>query len=233
MLTDRPLRLYEEILLLELDDDKGTTGMESWCKTEMGGAILAELVMTGAIGIGSDKKKRVRRLPGAPKPADPILAEAFALIAEAKKPKKAGDWVQKFASMKDLRNRAARQLVDKGVLKEETGKVLVIFKRTIFPEYDPGPEQELRRRMEEAIFSSSRQVDPETTVIIALARATGLLKKIFPKKRLKARKQRLDDLAKGHLVGDATREAMEAVQAAIVVCTIMPAIAASTVTTTT
>jgi Golgi phosphoprotein 3 len=232
MINPRSLCLYEEILLLELDDKKGTTGMESWAKTEMGGAILAELAMTGAITITDDKKKQVHIVPGGPCPQDPILAEALEKIAAAKKPKKASDWVQKFAGLKDLKNRAARQLVAKGVLKEETGKVLGIFHRTIFPESNPGPEQELRQRLEEAIFSDSSEVDPGTTVIIALAKATGMLNKVFPKKRLKARKKRLEDLVSGELAGAATKEAVEAIQAVILVCAILPAITASTTVAT-
>ena len=232
MSTAQSLRLFEEILLLELDDDKGTTNIDSWVKTEMGGAILAELVMTGAITISDDKKKHVRRVAGFRKPTDPILAEALTKIKEAKKPKKASDWVQKFASIKDLKNRGARQLVKKGVLKEKTGTVLKIFHRTIFPESNPGPEQDLRHRMEQAIFSNASEVDPGTVVIIALAQATGMLKKVFEKKRLKTRKKRLEDLSSGQVVGKATKEAVEAIQAAVLICTMVPVITASTSVTT-
>jgi Golgi phosphoprotein 3 len=232
MMNPRRLRLFEEMLLLELDDDKGTTRADCWHKTEMGGAILAELVLSGAITITDDKKKQVKLVPGAARPEDLILAEALALIQESKKIRKASDWVQKFAALKDLKNRAARQLVAKGVLKEDTGKVLGIFKRTIYPEANPGPEQDLRRRLEEAIFMDQQEVDPATTVVVALARATGLLDRVFTKKRLKPRKQRLEDLVNGNLAGKATREAVEAVQAAILVATIVPAIAASTTAAT-
>lgn len=228
MLTDRPLRYFEEILLLQLDDDKGTTKADSWYKTEMGGAILAELVMYGAITIADDKKKQVQVRPGADTPQDPIMAEALGLIREAKKPKRASDWVQKFSNFKDLKNRVARQLVAKGVLREDEGKVLGLFKRTIYPETDPGPEQELRRRMEAAIFEDSAEVDPHTTVIIALAQATGLLNRVFPKKRLKPRKERIEAVVNGNLAGKATKEAVEAIQTVVLVCAIMPAVIATT-----
>ncbi len=226
----KPLRLYEEILLLELDDEKGTTPLDSHLNMEMGGAILAELVMTGHLSIDGDKKKLVHRVVGAPRLGDPILAEAHKLVKTAKKPKKAKDWVQKFSGMKDLKNQVARQLVKKGVLKEGTDKVLLVFSRTVFPESNPGPERELRSRLEKAIFTDTRDVDPETIVILALANATGLIRKLFDKKELKARKQRIEDLASGQAVGKATREAMEAVQAAVMVAAIMPAITAATIT---
>jgi len=92
----------------------------------------------------------------------------------------------KFSRVKDLKNLVARQLVDKGVLTEETGTVLRIFRRTIFPEVDGGPEQDLRER-----------------------------------------KKRLEKLTSGQLAGKATKEAVQAVQAAIMVTTIMPAVFAA------
>lgn len=245
MINARSLHLYEQILLLELDEEKGTTGQDTWAKTEMGGAILAELAMAGVITISDDKKMLVHPATGAPSATaaataattaalhgDPILSEALARITSARRAAKASAWVQKFAGIKDLKNTAARQLVAKGVLHEEQGKVLGIFKRTIFPEANPGPEQELRRRLEEAIFTETSEVEAATIVIIALGHATGLLKKIFPQKRLKARSRRIEALVRGNVAGHATREAVEAIQAAIMVSTIIPAVMVSTAAAT-
>lgn len=231
MTAINPLRLYEEMLLLALDDDKGTP-LGGMLQLEMGGAILAELVLIGAISIDDDKHKRVHRVVGQKRLVDPILREALDKVKESKKPKKAGEWVTKFSRIKDLKNRAARQLVKKGVLKESQDKVLGLFKRTIYPEANPGPEKELRQRMDEAIFTDSKMVTAETIVIVSLANATGLLKKILDKKQLKARKQRIEDLSKGQVVGKVTKQAVEAIQAAVMVAAIMPAITAATITST-
>jgi len=222
-MTAKPLPLYEEILLLALDDDKGTTPMESMFKNAMGGAILAQLVLEGAIRIDEDKKKKVHPVAGA-RLDDPVLSECLELITDKDKPKQAKEWVMKFANLKDLKGRAARQLVDKGVLREEEGTVLKIFKRTLFPERDGGPERDLRQRMEKAIFTYSSQVEHRTVIIVALAKATKMLDKMFDKKRLKEAKPRLERLSSGQVAGDATREAIEAVQAAIFVCTMVPVI---------
>ena len=226
-MASRPLPLYEEILLLALDDDKGTSSGAGFYTNAMGGAILAELAMTGAISIADDKNKRVsvgRRT----RLDDPLLDECLALVTEAKKPKKAAEWVGKFAHVKDLKNRAARQLVAKGVLIEETDTVMMVFKRTVYPEVDGGPEKDLRERMNKAIFTATTNVEPRTVVIIAMAQAAGMLGKIFPKKKLKERKKRIEQLTSGQLAGKATKEAVQAVQAAIMVTTIMPAVFVAT-----
>lgn len=226
-MLNKPLPLYEEILLLALDDGAGTTTQTGFYTNAMGGAILAELAMTGSISIDDDKKKKVT-LSRRGSLGDPILDECLTMIGAAKKPKKASEWVMKFSGVKDLKNRAARQLVTKGVLAEETDTVLMIFKRTIYPEVDGGPEKDLRERMKKAIFTATTNLEARTVVIIALAQAAGMLNKVFPQKKLKERKKRLEQLSSGQLAGKATREAVQGVQAAIMVTAIMPAVFVAT-----
>ena len=222
------LTLYEEILLLALDDKKGTTDLGGMYTRAMGGAVLAELVMRQAIAVGDDKQKKVNLVSGQPL-GDSILDECLQQIAEQKKDKSARAWVMKFSNLKDFKNRTARQLVTKGILKESEDKVLGLFKRTIFPESDHGPERELVERLRKAIFTYSSEVEARTVVIVALAQATGLLNKIFDKKKLKERKKRLEKLTSGSVAGQATKEAVEAVQAAILVSTVVvPVVITST-----
>jgi len=226
MRKDQKLTLYEEILLIALDDKKGTTGLESMHKSAMGGAILAELVLAGAVTVGDDKKKLVTVTGGADV-TDPLLVECLELVQAAKKPKKASHWVLKFAGRKDLTKRVARQLVAKGILKEDRDKVLGLFKRTIFPERDGGAERDLVARLRHAVFTSSNQVDERTVVIAVLANATSLLPRLFAKKKLKERKQRLENLASGRVAGAATKEAVEAMRAAAMVAVIGASVAVS------
>ena len=227
----RPLTLYEEILLLALDDDKGTTGLDSRHDMAMGGAALAELVLLGAVTIDADRKKLVTAAPGV-RVADPLLAECLELVRGARRRRRAGQWVQKFAGLKGLKNRVARGLVEKGVLREGRDKVLGLFPRTIFPERDGGPEHDLIARLEHAVFAASPRVDERTLVVAVLADATGLLPRVFDKKKLKGRKQRLKKLADGQPAGAATREAVEAAQAAAAVLVIVAGSMAATTTTT-
>lgn len=222
------LTMYEEILLLALDDRKGTTAMSSWHTTAMGGAILAELALLGAISIGTDKKKLVDADAGA-QVADPLLAECLELVRTAKRRKRGADWVLKFAGLKDLRNRVARGLVTRGVLNEDHDKVLGLFTRTIFPERDGGPEQELVRRLQEAVLTDSDSVDPRTMIVAVVAQATSLLERAVDKKQLKGRKARLKQLAAGQLAAGATAEAIAAAQAAQ--AAVMVALVAATAAT--
>jgi len=221
------LPMYEEILLLALDDDKGTIGLGDTFGLAMGGSMLAELAMLGAVKIDKGKKKEVEAVKRA-QVDDPLLAECLAAIQADKKTRPARHWVTKFSGTKDLKNKAARQLVAKGVLKESSDKELGLFPRTIYPESDPGPEKGLRDRLYWAIFTSAHEVDPRTVVVIAMLKGTGMLPRVFDKKKLKSRQKRLEKLTSGQVVGTAAKEAMEAAQAAVMVATMVPIFAAST-----
>ena len=214
------LPMHEEILLLALNDDKGTTSMGSMFANAMGGAILAELVMSKTIAISEDKHRKVTILSPA-LTGDSILDQCLQKIRDEKKAKKASDWVMKFASLKDLKNRTARSLVAKGILSESQDKVLGLFKRTIFPEATSGPEEQLRQRLHEVIFWDSNDPDARTVVVIALTNASQMLSGLFDKKDLKGRKARIKQLSSGEIVGQATKEAVEAIQMAIILTTII------------
>ncbi len=229
MPANNTLTMYEEILLLALDDRKGTAAMESGHANAMGGAILAELVLRGALRIGSDKKKFVDAEPCS-QVDDPLLAECLALVRSAKRRKRAVDWVLKFASLKDLKNRAARGLVAKGMLGEEHDKVLGLFPRTKFPERDPGPEQALIGRLRQAVLTETDRVDERTLVVTIIANATAMLPRVIDKKELKARKARLKQLAEGQLAGAATAEAVQAAQTAALMAIVAATVAATAAT---
>ena len=229
MSTERPdLYLHEQVLVLALRDDEGTVESRAgWTALALGGGILAELLLASSITVADDKKRlvdvaRKRRL------GDPILDECLDKIATAKRRRSATDWVRAFSGIRRLRHRVAEGLCRRGVLQNSEGKVLLLFTRKIYPTLDPAPERRLREQLRRAILRDTRTVDPRVAILIALAHATGLLRVHFDARELKSRKKRLDAIARGDLVGGATKAAVDAaVQAAM-----MAAIGAATAITT-
>jgi len=106
---------------------------------------------------------------------------------------------------------------------------LLLFARKIYPEVNPEPERKLIERLRQAIFTDSRNVDPRTVVLVSLASSTGLLKVVFDKKELKDRKARIKEISDGEITGKAAKEAIQAMQAAVMVCCIVPAITTTTI----
>lgn len=193
-----------------------------------GGALLAELIIEGRIRAVTEGRSTYAVIDHSTAFGDPILDECLQKVIASTRRRSLPHWVQKFAGTKQLKHRVAAGLVDQGILREEEGRVLLIFKRRLYPELDPTSERAIVARLSDAIFGDSSTVDPRTTVLIALAHHSGLLKTNLDKKRLKTRRQRIDAIAKGDAVGKATRQAIEAVQAAVMMAAVMPAVMAST-----
>jgi hypothetical protein len=223
------LFLHEEVMLLALKDKKGTVESGAHYTHAVAGAVIAELLMNERIRIDEQSKRKKLVVVESTTPlGDPLVDECLAKINEAKKPKKIQEWVMKFAGIKKLKHRVAEKLAHRGILKVDQDQVLLIFTRTIYPEVDPRPENEIIERMRRAIFTEIGDVDPRTAVLIALAKAADLLKYSFDKKKLKERKARIEAIANGDLVGQATKEAIQAMQAAVMVAVIIPATVAAT-----
>lgn len=219
----KPLHLHEEIMLLALRDEEGTVEFGSMYGYALSGAILAELLLAGRIAAEEGKKKLVNLVSDEPF-GEPVIDECLKKIATAKRRAAPQNWVHSFASLKNLHHRIAQGLCDRGILRADEDKVLLIFRRKVYPEINPQPERRLIERLRKAIFSDSARVDPRTTILISLANGANLLRIPFDKKELKKRKRRIEQLTNGELMGKATKQAVEAAQAAVMVACILPAI---------
>lgn len=221
------LPLHEEVMLLALQDEKGTIAGGTMYQYAVAGAILSELMMRGRIGIDESGRKKPAKVLDKKRTGAPLLDECLDKIADSK-PRGLDHWVSKFAGIKNLKHRVAERLCDRGILREEEGTILIVFSRRIYPETDPRPENEIIDRLRDAIFTDNRDVDPRTVVLISLANNADILKVVFDKKELRGRKRRIEQIVNGEVMGRAAKEAIQAMQAAVVVAAIMPAIIVTT-----
>lgn len=229
MTTSRTaLFLHEELMLIVLRDREGTIAADSRYQYAIGGAVLAELMLQERIDVETVKKKQYARIINNRPLHDPLLDACLARMAEAKKRAQLQTWVSRFAGTKNLKHLVAGQLVKRGLLRVSQDKVLGIFKRTIYPELDPRPERQLNKRLERAVLGDAADVDTRTAILISLAGSADLLKLVIEKKELKRRKDRIAQISNGELTGKATRAAIEAMQAAVLVACVLPAIMVST-----
>jgi hypothetical protein len=222
------LPLHEEVLLLALRDDEGTIAPGTMYQHALAGAILSELLLQQRITVDESGRKKLAEVADRAQTGAPLLDECLEKIG-AGKPRGLDHWVAKFSGIKNLKHRVAERLCDRGILHEEEGTILLVFSRRIYPETDPRPEQEIVERLRRAIFTDEREIDARTVVLLSLADAAGILAVVFDKKELKARKQRIEQVVNGELMGKAAKQAIEAMQVAVMVAAIMPAIIATTV----
>lgn len=224
------LYLHEEIMLLTLRDEEGTIAQAgSMYQYAIGAAVLAELLLSQHITVDQSGKRKLVDLASSAPPGDPLLDHCLEKITAAKRRAALQTWVSRFASVKNLKHRVARQLCKRGILRADEDKVLLLFTRKIYPEVNPEPERELIERLKQAIFTEAADVDPRTVVLVSLANAAGLLKVPFEKKQLKARKRRIEQIVNGEITGKAAQEAIQAMQAAVMVAVIMPALMTTTI----
>jgi hypothetical protein len=222
------LFLHEEIMLLALRDEQGTIAQGTMYQYAIGAAVLAELLLNKRIAVEESRKRKLVNLVSPQSLGEPLIDECLEKVGSGKRRASLQTWVSRFAGVKNLKHRVAQQLCERGILRVAQDKVLLLFTRKIYPEVNPGPERELIGRLRYAIFTDTRDIDPRTVVIVSLASSAGLLKVVFDKKKLKGRKTRIEQIVNGEITGKAAKEAIQAMQAAIMVACIMPAIMTTT-----
>lgn len=136
--------------------------------------------------------------------------------------------MSRFAGTKKLRHRVALQLCKRGILPADEDKVLLVFTREIYPELNPQPERELVKRLSGAIFTNKKDLDPRTTVLVALADKANALKNVFDKQELKRHRKRIRQIAEGDLAAKTAQDVIDGVRAAVMVALMMPAMVAVT-----
>jgi hypothetical protein len=227
---DPDLGLHEELLLLVLKDREGTLAESDRYRFALAGAILAELLLRERLRLVEPKAAAATKVGRWLKEAfserhlveviddsptdDPVLNDCLQRIASAKRRASLKTWIGRLHHQTKLRHEVARVLCRKSVLRTEEGKILLIFRRRIYPELNPRPERELIERLRRAIFTSATSLDPRTVILLSLAHAAKLLSIPFEKRTLRTRKKRIESVVHGNLLGKATSEAVQAAHAA-------------------
>jgi len=221
MSNPEPLLLHEEILLLALRDTEGTFAAGGWHRYALGGAILAELLLAGRIRENpAGRKKLVEAL--SPKPlGEPLLDEGLERIRAARRPASLATWVERFAGWKELPHRIAARLCERGILRGDERRILLLFHQRIYPEVKPEPERRLIDRLNRALFGPGTNLEPRTLALVSLAYRAGLLRHTFDKRALRRQRTRIEALIEGEPAGRAVKEAVRNAQAAAAACAVV------------
>jgi hypothetical protein len=225
------LHIYEEILLLALRDKEGTMLFGVNYPQALAGALLAELLLLKKVEIEASGKRKFVKLANTKSTGNLLLDECIEKMSHAKRRATAQNWIQRFANIRRVKHKAAESLCRKGILKLEEDKVLLIFNRKIYPEVDPRPEKRIMDKIYKAIFNNPKEIDPETVILISICNSTGILRQLFDKSKLREKKNRIKEITSGNLIGKATKDAIEAMQAAVMVATIIPAVTVAATST--
>lgn len=227
MQQQNQLHIYEEILLLALRDKQGTIFYDVHYPQAIAAALLAELLLIKKVELEVNGRKKFLKLADTKPTGDLLLDECLQKVSKSKRRARVENWVPRFANIPRLKSKAAQNLCKNGILKMEEHKLLFLFKHKKYPEIDPRPEKQLIEKLRKAIFGQNKTIEPETVILIAICQRTGILKHLFDKQKLREKKKWIKEIVSGNLIGEATKEAVEAMQAAIFAAVIIPAAVAT------
>jgi len=204
--------IAEDVLLLATDDATGKSTISALqLDPALAGAVLIELVVAGRVNLlGEGRQAKVVVTDGTPL-GDPVLDVALQSLID-KGPCKPVQAIRLLA--KGLRARLNDLLVQRGILRRESGKVLGLFPTTRWPARDSGPEQDVRALVV-GVLLKGQEPDGRTAAVISVLTAADMLKTVVQRPDIKAAKARGKDIGAGNWAGDSIRKVIQETQAAM------------------
>ena len=204
------LRFAEEITLLMLDDDDGEfVRMPGWStQCAFAGAVLMDLALENRFDTDLRRLVLIDPTPL----GDDMLDPALALVAQSTETLDARYWIDQLAEHADaIRDAALARLVERGILRREEDRFLWVFQSRRYPIVDGKAEREVKLRIMEVLFGDEIP-DPRDIVLICLADACGLLRELLSARELERASERIEQVRKLDLIGQAVSKAVWDIQ---------------------
>ncbi|XP_056322595.1 Golgi phosphoprotein 3 [Danio aesculapii] len=194
------LTLMEEVLLLGLKDREGYTSFWNDCiSSGLRGCMLIELAIRGRLQLEASGMRRKSLLTrkvlcksDAPT-GDMLLDEALKHVKETQPPETVQSWVELLSGetwnplklhyqLRNVRERLAKNLVEKGVLTTEKQNFL-LFDMTTHPLTNNTVKQRLVRKVQEAVLekwvNEPQRMDKRILALLFLAHSSDVLENAF------------------------------------------------------
>jgi hypothetical protein len=215
------ITLGEQLLLLSLDDKWGYGKEPAKVAWAIAAASLVDLALAGRIEVTGD---RVSVSDPAPLGV-PSLDSALADIVGYGKPGKVKDWMHHLR--KPAVSGATDGLVEKGLVRKESKKVLGLFPVRRYPEADSSAEALVRERLDAAVLRGETP-DDRVAGLVALLHGAKLHKLAFPDGDARAVESGMALIAQGQWASPAVRRILDAAQTALTAVVATTAIGAVT-----
>ena len=203
------LRFAEEIVLLMLKDDDGklVTVPVMSMQHALAGAVLMDLALENRIDTDPENLVLIDSTPVGDNLLDPTLEK----IAAGEQ-RDARYWVEQTAREADeIRDEALARLVERGILEQHDERFLWVFRSRRYPVIDGKEEREVKLRIL-GVLLSDEIPDPRDIVIICLADACGILNQLLPKRELAGVRDRIEQVRKLDLIGQAMAQAIQDIE---------------------
>ncbi|XP_050786367.1 Golgi phosphoprotein 3-like [Gopherus flavomarginatus] len=197
---DIRLTLMEEVLLLGLKDKEGYTSFWNDCiSSGLRGGILIELALRGRIQLEplTMRKKRLldRKvlLKSDTPTGDVLLDETLKHIKATEPAETVQSWIELLTGetwnpfklqyqLRNVRERIAKNLVEKGILTTEKQNFL-LFDMTTHPVTNTTEKQRLLKKLQESVLdrwvNDPHRMDRRTLALLVLAHSSDVLENVF------------------------------------------------------
>uniref|UniRef100_A0A674IQF7 Golgi phosphoprotein 3 like n=2 Tax=Terrapene triunguis TaxID=2587831 RepID=A0A674IQF7_9SAUR len=197
---DIRLTLMEEVLLLGLKDKEGYTSFWNDCiSSGLRGGILIELALRGRIQLESltmRKKRLLDRkvlLKSDTPTGDVLLDETLKHIKATEPAETVQSWIELLTGetwnpfklqyqLRNVRERIAKNLVEKGILTTEKQNFL-LFDMTTHPVTNTTEKQRLLKKLQESVLdrwvNDPHRMDRRTLALLVLAHSSDVLENVF------------------------------------------------------
>ena len=200
------LGFVEEILLLQLDETQGkfVNLPMSAADVVLAGAALMELALANRVDSDLEQLILVDPTPT----GDDILDDVLQQLADTSREVSAGAVLERLSvNGEKYQEMALKRLIAKGVLREENGRFLWVFRTRRYPVVDDSEQREVGTRLRQLLLTDEIP-DPRDVVLICLIDACGLLGLVLSPDEIAQTKTRVEQLSRLDLIGQAVTKAM-------------------------
>ena len=205
------LRFAEEITLLLLNDDGTLVHVPSWSLNyALAGGVLMDLALENRIDTDLEKLVLIDSTPIGDSLLDPTLAD----INEVGE-RDARFWVERTANRaQEIREESLSRLISLGILEARDDRFLWVFRSRRYPAIEGTTVREVKLRIMEVLFSDEIP-DPRDVVIICLADACGIFRRLLSRAELNRASERIEQVSRLDLIGQAMSQAIQDIQLTI------------------
>ena len=207
------LRFPEEVLLLLLNDEGGRfVSVPSWSfDYAMAGGVLMDLALENRIDTDLKRLSLVDASPVGDNLLDPTLADIAAMEDH-----NARFWIEHTSRRADtIREEALSRLITSGILEARDDRFLWVFRSRRYPIIDGKADREVKLRIM-GVLLSDEIPDPRDVVIICLADACGILRRLLSRQELARAAARIEQIRRLDLIGQAMSQAIQDIELSIV-----------------
>lgn len=201
------LTFVEEIVLLQLDESQGGRLIDLPSQAiaiVLAGAALMELALRNRVDTDPKRLFVVDRTPTGDDILDDVLTHLAAIPGELT----TGAALERIsAGAEDYRRRALDHLVAKGILRQRDGRFLWVFQSRQYPVVDDSNSREVKARLRRLLLSDEIP-EPRDVALVCLIEASGLLGLVLTPEEAGQAADRVEQLGKMDLIGQALMRAI-------------------------